>query len=145
MLTSTHLSDLSLNAMQSKMGLPQVVLIFHVLLSWRPSQPKCRSLSVCLLPILQVRLPTRLGVCGGWSLVHHFFPVSQYLTQRPAHTINRWLDEERMHGWKDAQERGRGGILGAGEERSGSQEVLKGTLDQEGAREVKEAWRWLRG
>lgn len=40
-----------------------------------------------------------------------------------------------MHGWKDAQERGRGGILGAGEERGGSQEVLKGTLDQEGARE----------
>lgn len=40
-----------------------------------------------------------------------------------------------MHGWKDAQERGREGILGAGEERGGSQEVLKGTLDQEGAQE----------
>ena len=40
-----------------------------------------------------------------------------------------------MHGWKDAQERGREGILVAGEERGGSQEVLKGTLDQEGAQE----------
>lgn len=89
--------------------------------------------------------PHETGSLWGWSLVHHFFPVSQYLTQRPAHAINRWLDEERMPGWKDAEERGRGGILGAGEERSGSQEVLKGTLDQEGAQEVKEAWRWLRG
>ena len=74
MLTPTHLSDLSLNAMQSEMDLPQGVLIFHVLLSWRPSQPKCRSLSVCLLPILQVRLPTRLGVCGGGVLSTISFP-----------------------------------------------------------------------
>lgn len=35
------------------------------------------------------------------------------------------------------QERGRGGILGAGEERSGSRGGAQGTLDQEGAREVK--------
>ena len=71
MLTPTHLSDLSLNAMQSEMDLPQVVLIFHVLLSWRPSQPKCRGELKHFVKkmIIQVEIVvTRFkGPCIAWE------------------------------------------------------------------------------
>ena len=110
-----------------------------------PIPTRMQKLIRVLVSIISGPSSHQTGSPWEQSLVHRFFPESQHQTRCLAHTIHRQLDEDRMHGWMDTQERGRGGIPGAREERGEVRRCSRETLIRKETWEVKGARRWLRG